>query len=353
MAGVAGRFSRVEPRLRARALVLGLLSDLPSKNCWTLAEQAGDATPDGMQHRLSRAVRDDVRAIAVEHLGSDEAMLVVDETGDVKKGEHTLGVQRQDTGTAGRIENAQVGVFLTYTTRTGHTLIDRELYLPVSWTENADRCVQAGSRTAPGFATKTELVEQMIIRALEGGISVPWVAGDEVYGASTALRTELENRAVGYVLAVACDHRVTTGTGVERADHLAARLPKQSWQRLSAGNGAKGHRFYDWAWITIHDTTPDAPNGYRWLLIQRNRRTGELAFRRCFSARRVPQATLVRVAGRRWTIEESFQTSQGQTGLDEHLDLLVPLDNPRAAGASLPRHHHRRRTRQTHPPRPG
>src|SRR5438874_6762834 len=116
----------------------------------------------------------------------------------------------------------------------------------------------------------------MIIRALECGISVPWVAGDQVYGASTALRAELESRAVGYVLAVACDHHVTTGTGAERADHLAARLPKRSWQRLSAGTGAKGHRFYDWAWITIHDTTPDAPAGHRWLLVRRNRRTGEL-----------------------------------------------------------------------------
>lgn len=158
----------------------------------------------------------------------------------------------------------------------------------------------------------------MIIRALDGGISVPWVAGDEVYGASTTLRAELENRAVGYVLAVGCDHRVTTGTGVERVDHLAARLPTRSWQRPSAGKGAKGHRFYDWAWITIHDTAPDASHGRRWLLIRRNRRTGEPAFYRCFPARRVPLAELVRVAGRRWTIEESFQTSKGQTGLDEH-----------------------------------
>jgi SRSO17 transposase len=157
-----GRFARVEPRrrARARALVLGLLSDLPRKNCWTLAEQTGEATPDGMRHLLSRAawdadaVRDDVRAIAVEHLGSDDAMLVVDETGDVKKGEHTVGVQRHYTGTAGRIENAQVGVFLTYTTKTGHTLIDRELCLPVSWTENADRCAQAGIPDGTGFATK-------------------------------------------------------------------------------------------------------------------------------------------------------------------------------------------------------
>ena len=149
-------------------------------------------------------------------------------------------------------------------------------------------------------------------------IAAPWVAGDEVYGASTTLRRTLEGRGVGYVLAVACDHHVSTPAGRERADHLLARLPKRAWQRLSAGTGAKGHRFYDWAWISIGDTAPDTPTGYRWLLARRNRRTGELAFYRCFSPRPVPLAALVRVAGRRWTIEESFQTAKGQTGLDEH-----------------------------------
>jgi SRSO17 transposase len=323
MARVAGRFTRVEPRRRATAFVLGLLSDLPRKNCWTIAEHAGDRSPDGMQHLLGRAVwdadavRDDVRAITVQHLGSREAMLVVDETGDVKKGERTVGVQRQYTGTAGRIENAQVGVFLTYTTTTGHTLIDRELYLPASWTDDRKRCAEAGIPADTGFATKTELARRMIVRALDGGAAVRWVAGDEVYGAATKLRAALEARTVGYVLAVACDHHVRTARGAERANDLVARLPKRCWQQLSAGKGAKGHRFYDWAWITIHDTDTDVA-GYRWLLVRRHRRTGDLAYYRCFSPRRVPLATLVRVAGRRWTIEENFQTGKGQTGLDEH-----------------------------------
>lgn len=323
MAGVAGRFARVEPRRRARAFVLGLLSDLPRKNCWTIAEHAGDASPDGAQHLLNRAVwdadavRDDIRGIAVQHLGTEDAMLVVDETGDVKKGERTVGVQRQYTGTAGRIENAQVGVFLTYTTKTGHSLIDRELYLPVCWTEDRRRCAEAGIPADTTFATKTKLAEQMILRALDGGAAAPWVAGDEVYGAATTLRRALEDRSVGYVLAVACDHHVTTAAGHQRADALVAGLRKRAWQSLSAGRGAKGHRFYDWAWITL-STTQDAPAGHRWLLVRRNRRTGELAYYRCFSPRRVPLATLVRVAGRRWTIEEGFQTSKGQTGLDQH-----------------------------------
>jgi SRSO17 transposase len=323
MARVAKRFARVEPRRRARLFVLGLLSDLPRKNCWTIAEHAGDATPDGMQHLLSRAVwdadevRDDVRDVAVEQLGDTDAMLVVDETGDVKKGERTVGVQRQYTGTAGRIENAQVGVFLTYTTNAGHTLIDRELYLPQSWTEDPDRCAAAGVSEDTTFATKPELASRMILRALDGGVPARWVAGDEVYGGNPTLRGNLEKRRVGYVLAVACDHRVTTAAGACRADELVARLPKRAWQRHSAGKGAKGHRFYDWAWIAITSGGAE-PAGHRWLLIRRNRRTGELAYYRCYAPERVPLAVLVRVAGRRWTIEESFQTSKGQTGLDEH-----------------------------------
>ena len=323
MARVAGRFARVEPRRRARAFVLGLLSDLPRKNCWTIAEHAGDTGPHGMQHLLraavwdADAVRDDIRAIAVEHLGTRDAILVVDETGDVKKGVCSVGVQRQYTGTAGRIENAQVGVFLTYATTVGHTLVDRELYLPASWTGDPDRCAAAGVPADTAFATKTELAKKMIVRALDGGVRVSWVTGDEVYGAAGKLRAELEDRGVGYVLAVACDHQVSTAAGSCRADALVARLPKRAWQRLSAGLGAKGHRFYDWAWVGI-TAVADAPPGQRWLLVRRNRRTGELAFYRCFSPRRVPLATLVGVAGRRWTVEESFQTAKGQTGLDEH-----------------------------------
>lgn len=324
MCRVAGRFARVEPRRRARAFVLGLLSDLPRKNCWSLAEYAGDDSPAGMQHLLRKAVwdadavRDDVRTIAMEHLGADEALLVVDETGDLKKGGHTVGVQRQYTGTAGRIENAQVGVFLTYSTTVGHTLIDRELYLPRAWTKDRARCAGAGVPADIGFATKTELATRMILRALDAGVPAGWVTGDEVYGAAGRLRAALEQRGVGYVLAVACDHHVTTAGGTQRADHLIARLPKGAWQRLSAGRGAKGHRIYEWAWISLSTVNGDAPTGLRWLLARRHRRSGELAFYRCFSPTPVSLATLVRVAGRRWTIEETFQTSKGQTGLDQH-----------------------------------
>jgi SRSO17 transposase len=320
MGRIAGRFSRVEPRRRARGLVLGLLSDLPRKNCWTLAEHAGDATPDGLQHLLSRArwdadaVRDDIRLFVVEQLGHVDAVLVVDETGDLKKGTATVGVQRQYTGTAGRIENSQVAVYLAYSTPRGHAAIDRELYMPRSWTDDPARCRAAGIPDTVGFATKPALAARMVARALDAGVSAPWVAGDEVYGGNPHLRTALEERQVGYVLAVACDHQITTRAGKLRADALVEKLPNRAWQKLSAGAGAKGHRFYDWALADIIDSRP----GHRHLLVRRNRRTGELAFYRCYSAAGVSLSTLVKVAGRRWTVEEIFQSGKSLAGLDEH-----------------------------------
>jgi len=323
---VAGRFGRVEPRRRARAFVLGLLADLPRKNCWTIAEHAGDPSPDGMQHLLARAVwdhdavRDDVRAYVVEHLGDPEAVLVVDETGDLKKGTTTVGVKRQYTGTAGRIENAQVAVYLVYASSAGHALIDRDLYLPRSWIDDPARCQDVGVPNQVGFATKPALAKAMICRALDAGVPAAWVAGDEVYGANPALRAELEARGVGYVLAVACDHPVRAGGASQRADALLRRIPARAWQCVSAGKGAKGHRYYDWAFLRLdHDgPAPGGQAGQHWLMIRRHQRTGELAFYRCFTPRPVPLSTLVHVAGIRWTVEERFQTGKGLVGLDQH-----------------------------------
>jgi SRSO17 transposase len=320
MGRIAGRFARVEPRRRTRALVLGLLSGLARKNCWTLAEQAGDATPDGMQHLLAAArwdaggVRDDLRGYVIEQLGSPGGVLVVDETGDVKKGTASAGVQRQYSGTAGRVENCQVAVFLSYASAAGHALIDRELYLPRSWTADPARCAAAGIPAKTVFATKPALARRMIARTLDAGAPAAWVTGDEVYGADPGLRADLEHRRTGYVLAVAVSHRVTTAAGTGQARQLAARLPRRAWQRYSAGEGAKGHRYYDWAWAAIDPGQP----GHRHLLIRRNRSTGELAFYRCYSPRHVPLPALVKIAGIRWTTEENFQAGKGLTGLDEH-----------------------------------
>ncbi|MFD8931463.1 IS701 family transposase [Streptomyces mirabilis] len=320
MSQVAGRFKRIEPRRRMRRLVLGLLSDLPRKNCWTIAEWAGDTTPDGMQHLLGRAkwdadaVRDDVRGYVVEHLRDDQAVLVVDETGDVKKGTDTVGVQRQYTGTAGRIENAQVAVYLVYAGQRGHAAVDRELYVPRSWTADPDRCLAAGLVEKASFATKPELAARMVARFLDAGHRAAWVAGDEVYGGNPKLRTVLEERGTGYVLAVACSHEAVTKAGKFRADTLAKKVPRRAWQKLSAGAGAKGHRFYDWAVIDLADRS----SGNRQLLIRRNRSTGELAYYRCYSPKTMPLTELVRVAGSRWRVEEFFQAGKGLAALDEH-----------------------------------
>ena len=324
---MATRFPRVETRRRVREFVLGLLADLPRKNCWSIAEHAGDRDPHGMQYFLARAswdtdgVRDDLRDYVLGQLADADAVLVFDETGDLKKGAGTVGVQRQYTGTAGRIENAQVAVYLTYAAARGHTLIDRELYLPQSWTNDPDRCAAAGVPDDIDFLTKPALATGMLTRALRAGAPARWVAGDEVYGNDPGLRAECETQQIGYVLAIGCDRHVPTPAGPTRADTLAASVPRWAWQQLSAGPGAKGERYYDWAWLTL---TPGSAGSAEtdtscwWLLVRRHRTTGELAFYRCYSPKIVPLRELVRVAGRRWTIEESFQTGKGLAGLDEH-----------------------------------
>jgi SRSO17 transposase len=257
-------------------------------------------------------------------------------------------VQRQYSGTAGRVENCQVAVFLSYAAPTGHALIDRELYLPRSWTADPGRCAAAGIPQDTVFATKPKLARCMISRALDAGVPAAWITGDEVYGADPGLRTDLERRGTGYVLAVAASHRVSTAAGTCPVRQLAARLPRRAWQRYSAGEGAKGHRYYDWAWLA---TDPGRP-GCRHLLIRRNRHTREVAFYRCYSPCHVSLPALVKTAGTRWTTEENFQAGKGLAGLDEHqgppVGLLVPVDHLGHARPGLP--HHRRRHRARRPP---
>lgn len=254
--------------------------------------------------------RSDVRDFAVARLGSDEAVLILDETGDLKKGEHTVGVQRQYTGTAGRVENAQVSVWLAYATSLGHALVDVEVYLPRSWTDDLDRMEAAGVPEGVEFATKPALAQVMLARAFAAGVDPGWVTADEVYGQDPRLRGMLEDHRTGYVLAVSCHHRFDTGQGLPRpARGLVAALPESAWQPHSAGLGAKGDRFYDYAWIDL----PDHAGGHASLLARRNRSTGELAFYRCWSPRPVTLAALVRIAGRRWAIEESFQQAKGRS----------------------------------------
>ena len=264
---VAGRFGRVEPRRRARAYVRGLLAPLAVKNGWTLAEAAGDATPDGMQRLLNAAawdadgVRDDVRGYVARHLGSADGVLVVDETGFIKKGTRSAGVQRQYSGTAGRIENCQLGVFLAYAAPNGRALIDRELYLPKSWTDDRDRCRAAGVPDDVQFATKPELARAMLGRALDAGMPAAWVTADEAYGRDGKFRAWLEQRRVGYVVAVDSRQAIAGDAGTSRADALAAHAPDQAWKRRSCGNGSKGPRVFDWAAATLPEDGAEPPAG--------------------------------------------------------------------------------------------
>jgi SRSO17 transposase len=322
---IGPRFARSEPRARAGVYVRGLLSAAERKNGWTLAEQAGDRSPDAMQRLLNHAdwdadrVRDDLRGYVVEHLGDQRAVLVVDETGFLKKGTRSAGVARQYSGTAGRIENCQIGVFLAYAAPLGRTFLDRELYLPRAWTEDRDRCAAAGIGPDVEFQTKPELALAMLTRALDAGVPAGWVAGDEVYGQHSGLRLALEERGMAYVLAVPVNqHVIGTIAGRPadaRVDALSAAVDESHWQRLSAGVGAKGPRIYDWVRIPIR---PLSEPGRYWLLVRRRLTDGELAHYLCFCPAEATLDDLVDVAGRRWAIEESFETGKGEVGLDHY-----------------------------------
>ncbi|MEV5706542.1 IS701 family transposase [Actinoallomurus sp. NPDC052274] len=321
MARIAGRFGRVEPRRAAGAYVRGLLADIDRKNCWNLAEHAGLTGPQALQRLLRTArwdadgVRDDVRDFIVEWLGPD-GVLIVDETGFVKKGAGSAGVQRQYSGTAGRIENCQIGVFCAYATPRGRALLDRRLYLPEhTWLADPDRCHAAGVPDEAAFATKPALATQMLLAAIEAGVPASWVSGDEVYGQDPRLRIALEDHRMGYVLAIAGNRRVELqGTQVSAAE-IATRVSDRHWHRYRAGQGAKGPRWYAWAWTQIDESHA---HGYRWLLIRRNLTTGELAFYRCYAPTPQPLMALVKIAGIRWAVEESFQAAKGQVGLDHY-----------------------------------
>lgn len=324
MLRVGARFARVEPRRRMAAFVRGLLAGLPRVNCWSIAEHAGERCPRGMQRLLSEAawdeagMRDDLRGYVLEHFADPDAVLVVDETGDLKKGTATVGTQRQYTGTAGRTENSQVAVYLAYAAPAGSAFIDRALYLPRSWTGDAARCEAAGVPQAIAFATKPALATEMITRALDAGAPAGWVAGDEVYGQDPQLRAELARRGLGYVLAIRKSDPVVTPAGPLPAGELARRLPARAWQRLSAGPGAKGPRWYDWALIEAADPAAAEGQGPHWLLIRRRISDGELAFYRAHAPHPVPLAQLVTVAGSRWKVEDGFAGGKELAALDEH-----------------------------------
>jgi SRSO17 transposase len=319
---LAPLFERAEPRQRAIAYIRGLVSQTERKNGWQLAEVAGEATPDGMQRLLNTAhwdadqVRDDLQAYILTHLADPEAVLVVDETGFIKKGTKSAGVAAQYSGTVGKIANSQIGVFLAYANRYGAVLLDRELYLHADWEKDPERCQEAGipeeRRTT---ITKPMLAKQMLERAFAHGVKAAWVTGDTVYGGDYKLRSWLEARLQPYVLAVPKNQRIGLS---RRADEVVASWPVEAWQRLSAGEGSQGPRFYDWAWQRL-DFRWTEPGWKQWLLARRSLSDPtEIAYYFVFAPETVSLQQVVLAAGSRWQVEDAFELAKQQVGLDEY-----------------------------------
>ena len=319
---IGARFARSETRDRVRAYLIGLLGPVQRKNSWQLAEQIGDTDPYGVQYLLGRsdwdpdAVRDDLRDYVVGSLGDADAVLILDETGFLKKGQHSAGVGRQYTGTAGRIENAQVGVFLAYASRHGTAFLDRALYLPKDWTDDPDRCEEAGVPEGTAFATKPRLARQMLERAFKAGIPAAWVTGDEVYGSDGQLRRWLEQEGRAYVLAVRSNQSVWVGLRQTQVAVLAASLATRDWHKITIAAGSKGPRRYAWAWVPInHDL---GPTRRRWLLVRKSLEDGEMAYYLAAGPARTTLTRLAEVAGSRWSIEGGFESAKQEVGLADY-----------------------------------
>jgi SRSO17 transposase len=320
---IGARFPRWDARRRAGAYLRGLLSPVERKNGWQLAEVNGDDTPYGVQHLLGRAiwdadaVRDDLRGYVMEHLGTPEGVMVIDETGFLKKGRHSAGVAHQYSGTAGRVENCQIGVFLAYASARGQALLDRELYLPKEWTNERERCALAGIPPERAFATKPALARSMVAQAFQAGVAARWVTGDSVYGDDRRLRLWLEEHDHAYVLAVSGKEYVWLGWRQQQVKMVLATLPADGWTRCSAGAGAKGPRWYDWCWVPL--AAPLHPTWRRWLLVRRSiSQPTELTAFVVFAPQATSLAEAVHVAGTRWTIESSFEAAKGEVGLDHY-----------------------------------
>jgi SRSO17 transposase len=319
-------FARSETREGVKAYLRGLLSPIERKNGWQLAEEAGFATPYAMQYLLNRAVwesdevRDRLQAYVREMIAGPDGMLVIDETGFLKKGKKSVGVQRQYSGTAGRIENCQIGVFLTYASQGNHTLVDRELYLPKSWTQDPERCQAAKVPEEVVFATKPELAAGMLWRTLDAGLSARWVTGDTVYGSHRPLRAGLESRKQAYALAVTCAEQVEVPSERKRVDRIADEVPPDQWQRLSVGDGSKGPRAFDWACVELGK--PEQDGWQRCLVVRRSLVEGEKPAERAYVLVFAPSGTtlaeMATAIGTRWTVEQCFEEGKGEVGLDQY-----------------------------------
>jgi SRSO17 transposase len=316
-------FARSDAHKRAMSYLAGLLSPAERKNSWQLAEINGDPNPYGFQHLLGRAdwdandLRDKLRTYVTDYLADPDAVGVIDETGFLKKGTHSAGVARQYSGTAGRVENCQIGVFLAYASCHGQTLLDRELYLPKEWTDDRERCGRAGIPDQRTFATKPALARQMLSRTFAAGVGLAWVTGDSVYGDDRKLREWLEGRKQAYVLAISGNETVWITHAQRQITTILAELPTQGWERLSAGMGSKGPRIYDWRRLALSD--PPQRGWKRWLVVRRSiSDPSEVTASIAFAPTGATLAEQVSVAGMRWTVEESIQTAKGEVGLDQY-----------------------------------
>ena len=320
---LGGRFSRRDLLRQAESYLRGLLSQVQRKNSWQLAEVTGAETPHGFQRLLGRArwdadaVRDDLRHYVTEHLNDPQGVLIIDETGFLKKGNKSVGVSRQYSGTAGRIENCQIGVFMAYHSRHGHALVDRELYLPKCWTEDKERLDEAGIPTEIEFATKPVLARQMLRRAFDSDLQVSWVTADEVYGRDSQFRRLLEKQGIGYVVTVSSQQRLFLKGCYGRVDHHVKDFPKRMWKKLSCGAGSKGERFYQWAFVPFR--VPTDQGMHKGFLVRRSLKDPEeLAYYFTHAPAGTSLKKLVQIAGSRWVIEECFEQAKQETGLDEY-----------------------------------
>lgn len=323
MARISSRFVRSEARQRARAYLQGLLSPAERKNSWQLAEMLGEPTPYGLQQFLYRgawdadALRDDLRQYVVAQIGDEAAILIVDETGFIKKGSQSAGVQRQYSGTAGRIENCQIGVFLVYAAPQGTAFIDRALYLPESWSEDRERCRRAGIPDSVTFATKPQMALTLLQRAVASDVPFGWVTADSIYGDYRRIRLWLESLPKPYVLAVTAKESVWIGWQQVRVGEVLEQLPEDGWVQLNAGAGAKGPRLYDWQLVAVN--APPVEGWRRWLLVRRSLEDpADLAAFACCAPAETSLEQLVRIAGSRWRIETAFEEAKGEVGLDHY-----------------------------------
>jgi len=321
---IGSHFRRAEARKRVGRYLHGLLMRVERRNGWQMAEELGEANAHGVQRLLEEAdwdeeaVRDDLRAYVIEHLGEPGGILVVDETGFLKKGKKSAGVARQYSGTAGRRENCQVGVFLLYASAKGYAFLDRALYLPEEWTADRVRCREAGIPDAVGFATKGELAKQMLMRAFAAEVPADWVVGDTVYGYDE-LRLFLEEQQKNYVVAVPETHMIWVQGRQQPVGLVAALLPQDAWVVLSAGEGSKGPRLYEWAWLHLPEQEEGTHERARWVLIRRSLSDpSKRAYYRAAGPAQTTLPELVRVAGSRWRIEEGYEQAKGEVGLDQY-----------------------------------